>query len=112
MNGFTAKKVLLELQDYRQIINFDQPWMQAKKQELLSPTEQYKLTQELLARFTGQTSAANQQVDANQVRRELYALQIQASTFHFKQSELKEIGQLLANAICLHRACDQHTCEA
>ena len=55
-----AKEDLLELQDYRQIINLDQPWIQVQKQELLSPMEQDKLTRELLARFTGQTSAANQ----------------------------------------------------
>ena len=59
-----AKEDLLELQDYRQIINLDQPRIQEQKQELLSPTEQEKLTRELLTRFTGQTSAANQQVDA------------------------------------------------
>ena len=92
-----AKEDLLELQDYRQIINLDQPWIQAKKQELLSPTEQDKLTRGLLTRFTGQTSAANQQVDSKQAWRALYALQIQAPPFHFKQSELKAIDQLMAS---------------
>ena len=93
---------MLELQDYRQIINLDQPRIQEQKQELLSPTEQEKLTRELLTRFTGQTSAANQQVDAKQARRALYALQIQAPPFHFKQSELKAIDQLLPS--------EQHAC--
>ena len=97
-----AKEDLLELQDYRQIINLDQPWIQAKKQELLSPTEQDKLTRGLLTRFTGQTSAANQQVDAKQAWHALYALQIQAPPFHFKQSELKAIDQLMAS--------EQHAC--
>ncbi|MDC3048867.1 hypothetical protein OA162_04095 [Synechococcus sp. AH-736-A19] len=96
---------MLELQDYRQIINLDQPWIQAKKQELLSPTEQDKLTQGLLTRFTGQTSAANQQVDAKQAWRALYALQIQAPPFHFKQSELKAIDQLMASEL---HACTMH----
>ena len=73
-----------------------------EKQELLSPTEQDKLTRGLLTRFTGQTSAANQQVDAKQEWRALYALQIQAPPFHFKQSELKAIDQLMAS--------EQHAC--
>ena len=93
---------MLELQDDRQIINLDQPWIQAQKQELLSPTERDKLTRELLTRFTGQTSAANQPIDAKQARRALYALLIQAPPFHFKQSELKAIDQLLAS--------EQHDC--
>ena len=59
----------MELQDYRQIINLDQPLIPVQEQELLSPTEQDELTRELLARFTGQTSAANQPVDAKQARR-------------------------------------------
>ena len=80
----------------------DQPRIQEQKQELLSPTEQEKLTRELLTRFTGQTSAANQQVDAKQAWRALYALQIQAPPFHFKQSELKAIDQLMAS--------EQHAC--
>lgn len=87
---------MLELQDYRQIINLDQPWILAQKQELLSPAEQDKLTRKLLARFTSQTSAANQPIDAKQARHALYALLIQAPPFHFKQSELKAIDQLLA----------------
>ena len=85
---------MLELQDYRQIINLDQPWIQAQKQELLSPTEQDKLTRELLAKFTGQTSAANQQLDAKQARRALYALLIQAPPFHFRDLELPIIKDL------------------
>ncbi|QNJ01198.1 hypothetical protein SynA1562_02376 [Synechococcus sp. A15-62] len=79
---------MLELQDYRQIINLDQPWIQAQKQELLSPTERDKLTRELLTRFTGQTSAANQPVNAKQARGALYALLIQAPPFHFRDLEL------------------------
>ena len=92
----------MELQDYRQIINLDQPWIPVQEQELLSPTEQDKLTRELLARFTGQTSAANQPVDAKQARRALYALLIQAPPFQFKESELQAIDQLLAS--------EQHDC--
>ena len=93
---------MLELQDYRQIINLDQPWIPVQEQELLSPTKQKKLTRELLARFTGQTSAANQPVDAKQARRTLYALLIQAPPFQFKESELQAIDQLLAS--------EQHDC--
>ena len=58
--------------------------------------EQDKLTRELLARFTGQTSAANQPVAPKQARRAFYALLIQAPPFHFKRSELQAIDQQLA----------------
>ena len=67
-----------------------------QKQKLLSPMEQDKLTRELLARFTGQTSAANQPVAPKQARRAFYALLIQAPPFHFKRSELQAIDQQLA----------------
>ena len=68
-----------------------------QEQKLLSPMEQDKFTRKLLARFTGQTSEANQPLDAKQARRTLYALLIQAPAFHFKGSELQAIDQQLAS---------------
>ena len=88
---------MLELQDYRHIINLDQPWIPVQEQKLLSPMEQDKLTRKLLARFTGQRSAANQPVDAKQARRTLYALLIQVPAFHFKGSELQAIDKQVAS---------------
>ena len=65
-----------------------------QKQELLCPTEQDKLTRELLARFTGQTSAANRPVNAKQTRRALYTVLIQAPPFHFRDLELQIVKDL------------------
>ena len=79
------------------MIKLDQPWIAAQAQELLSPPEQHRLTLKLLATFTGQTTASIRSVEPQQARRELYSLLIQAPPFHFSESELSAIDQLLAS---------------
>ena len=93
---------MLNLKDYRHVIKLDQPWIAAQAQELLSPPEQHRLTLKLLATFTGQTTASIRSVEPQQARRALYSLIIQAPPFHFSESDLSAIDQLLAS--------EQHSC--
>lgn len=100
-----ANEPVLDLEDYRHVVQLDQAWMATEPPERLEAAEQNQLTLKLLAAFTGHAAAPNRPVDPEQARRALYALLIQAPPFQFSEANLSELDRLLASEQrngCIH----------
>ena len=85
---------VLDLEEYRIRIQLDQCWHRPEPEELLSAESQQELVCQLLEQITGQTPS-DRWGTANEARRALYSLLIQASPGSWSETQLQAIDQLL-----------------
>ena len=85
---------VLDLEEYRIRIQLDQCWNRPEPEESLSADSQHELVGQLLEQITGQTPS-DRWGTANEARRALYSVLIQASPGSWSEAQLQAIDQLL-----------------